>query len=408
MQIYLVGGAVRDQLLGLEIKDRDHVVVGATPEQMLAQGYQQVGKSFPVFLHPDSHQEYALARTERKAGHGYTGFDVCADPSVTLEADLLRRDLTINAIAQAQDGSLTDPYGGQQDLEKRLLRHVSGAFVEDPLRVLRVARFAARFHSLGFTVADETLALMRQLAESGELAHLTPERVWSETERALCGPTPRVYFEVLHACGALTVLMPELAALAGVPQPPAHHPEVDSLEHTLLTLNRAAALSPSVTIRFAALVHDLGKALTPREQWPQHIRHEQLGREPLLALCQRLKVPNACAELAEIACVQHLKVHRAKELKPQTLLKLFDRVDAWRKPERFADLLLVCQADAQGRQGFEQRPYPQADYLSQALAVANRVQVRPIVEAGFKGPAIKAELARQRIEALSRYKADAQ
>lgn len=404
MQIYLVGGAVRDRLLGLEIKDRDHVVVGATPQQMLDLGYEQVGKSFPVFLHPKSHQEYALARTERKAGHGYTGFEICADPNVTLDEDLIRRDLTVNAIAEAEDGSLIDPYGGQQDIERRVLRHVSEAFVEDPLRVLRVARFAARFHHLGFTVAPETLTLMQQLAESGELSHLTPERVWQETERALCGPTPRVYFDVLESCGALNALMPELALLRGVPQPQAHHPEIDSLEHTYLTLERAAELSPELTVRFAALTHDLGKALTPEEELPRHIMHEQRGLAPLKQLCERLKVTNACRELAQIACAQHLNGHRALELKPATLLKLFDKVDAWRKPERFQQFLLVCQADAQGRQGLKEKPYPQADYLNQALTIANEVQVRPIVEEGFKGPAIKAELSKRRIERLKEFK----
>ncbi|TKB56775.1 multifunctional CCA addition/repair protein [Ferrimonas aestuarii] len=404
MQIYLVGGAVRDRLLGLEIKDRDHVVVGATPQQMLDLGYEQVGKSFPVFLHPKSHQEYALARTERKAGHGYTGFEICADPNVTLDEDLIRRDLTVNAIAEAQDGSLIDPYGGQQDIERRVLRHVSEAFVEDPLRVLRVARFAARFHHLGFTVAPETLTLMQQLAESGELSHLTPERVWQETERALCGPTPRVYFEVLESCGALNALMPELALLRGVPQPQAHHPEIDSLEHTYLTLERAAELSPELTVRFAALTHDLGKALTPEEELPRHIMHEQRGLAPLKQLCERLKVTNACRELAQISCAQHLNGHRALELKPATLLKLFDKVDAWRKPDRFQQFLLVCQADAQGRQGLKDKPYPQADYLNQALTIANEVQVRPIVEEGFKGPAIKAELSKRRIKRLTEFK----
>ncbi|BDY06487.1 multifunctional CCA addition/repair protein [Ferrimonas sp. YFM] len=401
MEIYLVGGAVRDQLLGLEVKDRDHLVVGATPEQMLALGYQSVGKSFPVFLHPQTHEEYALARTETKAGHGYTGFEVCSDPEVTLEQDLLRRDLTVNAIAMDSQGQLHDPYQGQKDLDARVLRHVSPAFVEDPLRVLRVARFAARFHPQGFTVAEDTLALMAELADSGELSHLTPERVWSEAERALAGPCPWVFFEVLHRCGALSVLMPELAALDGVPQPEAHHPEIDSLVHTLMVLKRASELSDSVAVRFAALTHDLGKALTPQHEWPRHIAHETRGLAPLADLCQRLKVPNAPRELAEIGCRWHLHGHRALELKPTTLLKLFDGVDAWRKPERFEQFILVCQADAQGRMGLEQRPYPQAAWLRQALSLANQIEVKPIVQAGFKGGAIKTELTRRRTQALA-------
>lgn len=400
MEIYLVGGAVRDQLLGLEVKDRDHLVVGATPEQMLALGYQSVGKSFPVFLHPETHEEYALARTETKSGHGYTGFDVCSDPEVTLEQDLLRRDLTVNAIAMDSDGQFHDPYQGQQDLDARVLRHVSPAFVEDPLRVLRVARFAARFHPQGFTVAEETLSLMTELARSGELSHLTPERVWNETERALAGPCPWVFFDVLHRCGALEVLMPELADLDGVPQPQAHHPEGDTLVHTLMVLRRASELSGSVPVRFAALTHDLGKALTPREEWPRHIAHEKRGLKPLATLCQRLKVPNAPRELAEIACQWHLHGHRALELKPATLLKLFDGVDAWRKPERFEQFILVCQADAQGRLGLEQQPYPQAGWLRDALALASQIEVKPIIQAGFKGGDIKLELTRRRTQAL--------
>ncbi|TKB51437.1 multifunctional CCA addition/repair protein [Ferrimonas sediminicola] len=401
MQIYLVGGAVRDQLLGLEVKDRDHLVVGATPEQMLDLGYQSVGKSFPVFLHPQTQEEYALARTETKSGHGYTGFEVCSDPDVTLEQDLLRRDLTVNAIAMDDQGRLHDPCHGQADLDARVLRHVSPAFVEDPLRVLRVARFAARFHPQGFRVADETLALMAELASSGELAHLTPERVWNETERALAGPCPWVYFEVLHACGALKVLMSELADLEGVPQPKAHHPEVDTLRHTLMVLKRASELSGSVSVRFAALTHDLGKALTPQAGWPSHIGHEQRGLAPLARLCQRLKVPNAPRELAEIGCRWHLHGHRALALKPATLLRLFDGIDAWRKPQRFEEFVLVCQADAQGRLGMEDSPYPQGQWLRDALRLANQIEVRPIIQAGFSGGEIKAELTRRRTQVLA-------
>ncbi|MBW3164574.1 multifunctional CCA addition/repair protein [Ferrimonas balearica] len=405
MQIYLVGGAVRDELLGLKVKDRDHLVVGASAEQMSALGYRQVGKSFPVFLHPKSGEEYALARTEKKVGHGYGGFDFDAAPTVTLEEDLVRRDLTINAMARDEQGVIHDPYNGRADLDARLLRHVSDAFVEDPLRVLRVARFAARFHGLGFTVADETLALMQQLSDSGELDYLSAERVWQETERALGEPHPEVYFEVLERCHALPRLFPELAALSGVPQPPQWHGGLDAWQHTLMALQQAVALGASGAERFAVLVHDLGKGLTPAEQWPRHIGHEHAGIKPVQALCQRLRVPNEWRELALLVAELHLKVHRAEELKPATLVRLFDQLDGWRKPERFAQVLRCCQCDAQGRPGQTEAPYPAADYLQAALAEANQVAVKAVVADGFTGAAIRDELGRRRTDALARWKA---
>ncbi|MBY5923400.1 multifunctional CCA addition/repair protein [Ferrimonas balearica] len=405
MKIYLVGGAVRDELLGLTVKDRDHLVVGASAEQMSALGYRQVGKSFPVFLHPKSGEEYALARTERKAGHGYGGFDFDAAPTVTLEEDLIRRDLTINAMAQDEQGNIYDPYGGQADLANRLLRHVSDAFVEDPLRVLRVARFAARFHHLGFTVAEETLTLMQKLSDSGELDYLSAERVWQETERALGEPNPEIYFQVLSQCHALSHLFPELAALVGVPQPEQWHGGLDAWEHTMKALTQAVALGAGGAERFAVLVHDLGKALTPADQWPRHIGHEHAGLRPIRALCERLRVPNEWRDLALLVGEMHLNVHRARELKPATLVRLFDKLDAWRKPARFAQLLRCCQCDAQGRPGQESTPYPAADYLQAALAEANRVAVKDVVADGFSGADIREELGKRRTEVLVRWKA---
>lgn len=406
MKTYLVGGAVRDQLLGHPYHERDWVVVGATPEQMLANGFQQVGADFPVFLHPQTHEEYALARTERKQGHGYTGFTVHAATDVTLEQDLLRRDLTINAIARDEDGNLIDPYHGQRDLEQRVLRHVSPAFAEDPLRVLRVARFAARYRQYGFTIAPETQHLMQQLAHAGELAHLTPERVWKETSRALSGAMPHIYFQTLRDCGALAALFPELDALFGVPNPAQWHPEIDTGIHTLMVLQQASMLSAELPVRFAALVHDLGKAKTPLDKWPSHRGHEQLGLSPVRQLCQRLRVPNPCTELALLVTEFHGHIHRAKELRPQTLLKLFNQCDVWRRPERFAGLLLACEADARGRTGYEQHPYPQADYVRQALTAAQQVDVKAIVAAGYQGAAIREQLEQQRLTAITRVKGE--
>lgn len=388
MKTYLVGGAVRDKLLGLPVQDRDYVVVGATPEEMTALGFKPVGADFPVFLHPETKEEYALARTERKSGRGYKGFTVYAAPDVTLEDDLRRRDLTINAMAMDESGQLIDPYGGKRDLEQGILRHVSPAFVEDPLRVLRVARFAARYAARGFHVADETLALMRAMSAGGELDELTPERVWTETEKALGEETPQRYFEVLHECGALARLFPEIDALFGVPQPRESHPEVDTGVHTLLVLGQAARLSTEARIRFAALMHDVGKGTTPREQWPQHIGHEERGAEIIERFCQRWRVPNEYRELAVSVARYHGYVHRALELRPGTLLDVLEALDAFRRPERLEAFLAACEADFRGRPGYEGRPYPQAEILRRALAAARAVNA-----AVLAGPA-----ARQRAD----------
>ncbi|MCW8330344.1 multifunctional CCA addition/repair protein [Photobacterium sp. SDRW27] len=400
MQTYLVGGAVRDALLGLTVKDKDWVVVGATPQQMLDLGYSQVGSDFPVFLHPKTKQEFALARTERKSGKGYTGFICHSAPDVTLEQDLMRRDLTINAIAQADDGSLFDPYNGQQDLANKQLRHVSPAFVEDPLRVLRVARFAARFAHLGFTVAPETLALMQDMVVAGELHALTPERVWKEWEKSLSSKNPEVFIKVLRQCGALGIIMPEIDALFGVPQPEQWHPEIDTGLHTVLVAEQAAKLTSDTTTRFAAQVHDLGKALTPKEEWPSHKEHCQTGLAAIKALCQRLRVPNDYRDIALVVCAQHTKIHHAMELRPSTFIKIFDQIDAWRKPERIEQLALCCRADVRGRTGCEQETYPQGDILQAAFSAAQGVAVKPIVEAGFTGKAIKEQLALRRADAV--------
>ena len=401
MKTFLVGGAVRDALLNLPVKDKDWVVVGATPEMMLAQGYQQVGRDFPVFLHPKSREEYALARTERKSGSGYTGFVTWSSPDVTLEQDLQRRDLTINAIARSTDGKLIDPYHGQRDIEARLLRHVSPAFEEDPLRVLRVARFAARFAHLNFRVADETQALMRDMAQSGELAHLTPERVWKETEKALESTNPQVYFQVLRDCGALQILFPELDALFGVPAPAKWHPEIDTGVHTLMTLAMAAALSDRVDVRFATLFHDVGKALTPPEKWPSHHGHGPAGLPIVEQLCQRLRVPNAMRDLALLVTEFHDVVHTIERQSAESLVALFDRLDAWRKPQRVEQIALTSEADARGRAGLENMPYPQGDYLRQAFALAQAVPTKAVVDAGFKGADVREELTRRRIAAVA-------
>ncbi|MFM2483218.1 multifunctional CCA addition/repair protein [Celerinatantimonas sp. YJH-8] len=397
MQIYLVGGAVRDQLLDLPVHDCDYVVVHATPEQMIQQGYTQVGKSFPVFLHPKTGEEYALARTERKTGTGYTGFECQFGPEVSLETDLQRRDLTINAMAQASDGTIIDPFGGQFDLEHRLLRHVSHAFEEDPLRVLRVARFAARFAHLGFTIADETLQLMAQMATSGELDSLTPERIYKELEKALQSPSPQVFIEVLRQVGALTIIFPEIQNLFGVPAPAHWHPEIDSGIHTLLTLSQATQLSDRVEVRFAALCHDLGKALTPRENWPSHKGHDLRGVPLVEQLCDRLKVPNHCRELAVLCCRWHIQIHKQGELEPTQILDILDGCDAWRKPQRFEAILQVCHADIRGRRGHEQDTYPQAGLMQHYLQTLSQIPIQPIVAAGFKGVQIREQLRAQRL-----------
>ena len=405
MRVYLVGGAVRDRLLGRAVGERDWVVVGATPAELTGEGYTPVGKDFPVFLHPKSKEEYALARQERKVAPGYHGFTTVFSPDVTLEEDLRRRDLTINAMAEDADGRIVDPYGGQRDLAQRLLRHVSDAFAEDPVRVLRVARFAARYADAGFQIAPETAALMAQMTASGEIAALTPERVWRETARALLEPRPDVYFEILRACGALEVVMPELAALHGVPQPPKWHPEVDTFVHVMLALRYAAQRRAPLTVRYAVLLHDLGKALTPQAHWPSHHGHEELGQAPIEKLSQRLRAPNDCRELAVLTARQHTLVHRALELRPATLMKLFAETDALRRPERFAELLLACECDARGRAGLESRPYPQADYLRQAHAAAAAANLGPEERAGLVGPQIGAALQERRLAAVTELRA---
>ncbi|WP_028449980.1 multifunctional CCA addition/repair protein [Chitinibacter tainanensis] len=402
MQIYRVGGAVRDRLLGLPVKDVDWVVVGATPAAMLAQGFQPVGKDFPVFLHPDTHEEYALARLERKSGHGYTGFEVHASPDVTLEEDLLRRDLTINAMAEDADGQLIDPYGGQADLAARTLRHVSPAFAEDPVRILRLARFAARF---GFATAPETMALMRQMVAAGEVDHLVPERVWQEIAKGLLEARPSLMFAALRESGALARIAPELDALWGVPQRADYHPEVDTGLHTMLVLDYAAAQGWPLATRFAALCHDLGKALTPADVLPRHIQHEMRGVPQVEALCQRLRVPSECRDLAVLTCREHTLVHTAFELRPATVWQLLQRCDALRRPERFGQLLDACLADARGRWAFEDCAYPQADYLRALLAAAAAVNAGAIATACADKRQIPQAVEAARIEAIAAAKA---
>ncbi len=401
MQVYLVGGAVRDQLLNYPVKDKDYVVTGATIEQMLELGYQQVGQSFPVFLHPTNKQEYALARTERKQGSGYTGFTCEFTPDITLEEDLLRRDLTINAMAMDDDGKIYDPFDGQSDLKNKLLRHVSDAFIEDPLRVLRVARFAARYHHLGFKVAPETLSLMTKIVEAGEVNALVAERVWQETESALKEQNPQVFFEVLRECGALKVIMPELDVLWGVPNPPKWHPEIDTGIHTMLVVKQAQMLSNDLAVRFASLCHDFGKGLTNPENYPHHRGHEKMGLKPIKAFCQRLRVPNEPRDLALLLSEFHTHTHRAFELRPDTLVKLFNKLDAWRKPQRFEQFLICCTADMRGRTGFETAEYKQTDFLRSMFKVANSINIQDIVKAGFQGAEIREQLNQRRVEAIA-------
>jgi tRNA nucleotidyltransferase (CCA-adding enzyme) len=399
MRIYLVGGAVRDKLLGRPVEERDWVVVGATYEIMEARGFRQVGKDFPVFLHPETHEEYALARTERKAGRGYTGFTVHASPDVTLEQDLERRDLTINAMAQAEDGAIIDPFRGREDLARGVLRHVSYAFVEDPLRLLRVARFAARF---GFHVAPETNELMGEMVRCGEIDYLVPERVWKELERALGEPRPSRFFQVLRACGALARLFPEIDRLFGVPQPRQHHPEIDVGVHTLLVLEQAGRLTDDRAARFSALTHDLGKGLTPPEEWPRHLGHEERGIGLVRELCGRLRAPNQYRALAELVARYHGDCHRATELRPATLLNILTALDALRRPGRLAAFLAACQADSQGRPGYEEGPYPQADIFRRALKAVRSVSARPLQEGGLTGAALGEALHRQHVEVIGR------
>lgn len=400
MRVYLVGGAVRDRLLGLEAKDRDYVVVGSTPQEMAALGFKPVGADFPVFLHPQTKEQYALARTERKTGTGYKGFTVYSAPDVTLEDDLRRRDLTINAMAQADDGTLIDPFGGAEDLRNGLLRHVSPAFAEDPVRILRVARFAARYAKWGFHVAHSTNALMRHMVETGEVDALVPERVWMELEGALAEDRPSAFFKVLRGCGALDRLFPEIASLFGVPQPEQHHPEIDTGVHAMLVLDAAARLSPDSRVRFAALMHDLGKGLTPREEWPRHIGHEEAGADLIRGFCQRLRAPNDYRDLAVLVARYHGRCHRAAELTPATLLETLEAIDAFRRPDRVELFLLACEADSRGRPGFEDRPYPQADRVRQAFAAARAVVAADVIDAGAKGAALGERIRQQRIDAI--------
>ncbi|OHX10749.1 multifunctional CCA addition/repair protein [Chromobacterium sphagni] len=389
MDIYIVGGAVRDRLLNLPVKDRDWVVVGATPEQMLNQGFRPVGKDFPVFLHPDTQEEYALARTERKIAKGYHGFTFHTASDVTLEQDLARRDLTINAIAEAADGSLTDPYHGQADLRAGILRHVSAAFAEDPVRILRLARFAARFD---FAVAPETMALMRRMVDNGEADALVAERVWQELAKGLMEDKPSRMILVLRECGALARVLPEVDALFGVPQRADYHPEIDCGDHTMRVLDYAASTSQPLAVRFAALTHDLGKALTPPDVLPRHIGHEIRGTKPLGELCQRLRVPSDCRDLAHITMVHHTKVHQAQELRPATVLKLFKDCDALRRPDRFRLMLDACLADARGRLHFETAAYPQKDYLNDMLAATLQIDAGAIAAGCSDKAAIPATL----------------
>ena len=406
LEIYLVGGAVRDSLLGIEPKDRDWVVVGATPQQMLDLGYQAVGKEFPVFLHPETKEEYALARTERKTGPGYHGFEFHASPEVTLEEDLIRRDLTINAMAQDSEGNIINPFNGREDLQDGKLRHVSSAFVEDPVRILRIARYAARFAKWGFHIAHGTHDLMKKMVASGEVDALVAERVWQELERALGENAPQRFFEVLRNCGALARIFPELEALFGVPQPKHHHPEEDSGIHTMMVLEQAAKLSPDTRVRFAALVHDLGKGTTPKEEWPRHIEHEARGVPLVEALCNRLRVPKEYRELAVLVTREHLNYHRAAELRPETMQTMLERIDAFRRPERLEQFLLACEADSRGRPGFEDHHFEQPTIYRLAYQVTNNISAKQVVDKGVSGKAVGEELRRLRIEAIKQLKAN--
>jgi len=404
MEVYLVGGAVRDRLLGRPVHERDWVVVGARPQDLERDGFVSVGREFPVFLHPTTHEEYALARLERKVAPGYRGFTTQFSPEVTLEEDLKRRDLTINAMAESPSGEIIDPYGGRRDVEARLLRHVSEAFVEDPVRILRVARFAARYAELGFRVADETLELMRRMTASGEVDALVSERVWQETERALGESRPEVYFETLRSCGALRVIFPEIDALFGVPQPAKWHPEVDTGVHVMLAVRYSAGVGASTAVRYAALTHDLGKALTPKDMLPSHRGHEEAGVALVEALSERLKVPNGFRELAVLTSRHHALVHRAAELRPTTLLTLLETVDAFRRPERFAELLLACECDKRGRTGLEDQPYPQREYLLAARDAAAAVTLSEQERAGLQGRAIGEKIREKRLAAVAAVK----
>ncbi|HEB82947.1 MAG TPA: multifunctional CCA addition/repair protein [Gammaproteobacteria bacterium] len=404
MKTYLVGGAVRDEILGYPFSEKDWVVVGATVDDMLAAGFQQVGKDFPVFLHPQTKEEYALARTERKTAAGYKGFEVHASPDVTLEEDLRRRDLTINAIAKDENGNYIDPYHGIDDINNKVLRHVSDAFAEDPVRILRVARFLARYAHLGFTVADETMDLMKAMVEAGEVDALVPERIWQEMQKALTEKTPVKFIEVLRECGALKKIIPELDRLFGVPQPEEHHPEIDTGIHTLMVLEQACRLSPDADVRLAALLHDLGKGTTPKQEWPRHIGHEARGAKIVKKVCARLRVPNDYRDLAERVACLHLHYHRALELKPSTVVKTLVQVDAYRKPARFEKFLLACEADARGRPGYENRDFPQGDFLRQAYQVSKAVDVAALREQGYENRELAEKITEARVKAVAELK----
>lgn len=402
MQTYLVGGAVRDKLLGYPVVEKDWVVVGSNEKSMLAEGFKRVGKDFPVFLHPKTGDEHALARTERKSGEGYYGFEIDSNDTVTLEDDLIRRDLTINAMALDDNDQLYDPYNGQADLKNRLLRHISPAFSEDPLRILRVARFAARYHHLGFTIAEETQKLMHSLSKSGELNSLVAERVWKETERALGERSPQVYFLTLRDCGALTTLFPELDCLWGIPNPEKWHPEIDTGVHTMMVLQQCAKLTECAVTRFAALCHDLGKGITPKNLWPSHKGHEKAGVKIIEALCDRLKVPNNYRKLAKLVSEFHLHLHRIEELKPKTIVKLLEQSNAFKESRVFEQYMLACEADFRGRTGFEEREYPQAEIMHKALEACRDISTREIINQGYSGQQIGEEIHRQRVSRIKR------
>jgi len=404
LNVFLVGGAVRDQLLNVDSKDNDYLVVGSTRAKMLELGFTPVGKDFPVFLHPNTKEEYALARTERKNGHGYSGFTCYAEPDVTIEQDLMRRDLTINAIARSSSGELIDPYKGVEDIKNKLLRHVSPAFSEDPLRVLRVARFAARYYALGFSIAPETLALMGTIAQQGELKNLTAERIWQEFAKTLNEDHPEIFFQSLRQCGALKIIWPELDALWGVPNPAKWHPEICSGIHTMMVLQQAVKFSPKISVRFAALCHDLGKGITPETRWPSHQGHEKSGLPLVELICQKLRIPNDIKWLSLKVCEFHLHCHKALELKPSTLLSLFNSLDLWRKPEQFQDFLLACKADFYGRKNFEQREYPQFEYLKNTAKAAQSVTAEAFVQQGLTGIAIKNAMQQQRLNQITHVK----
>lgn len=403
MKTYLVGGAVRDLLLHRPIKEKDWVVVGETPESMLAKGFKPVGKDFPVFLHPETHDEYALARTERKTAPGYKGFAVHASPDVTLEEDLIRRDLTINAMAMNEDGVLIDPYQGRKDLEQRIFRHISPAFAEDPVRILRVGRFAARYAHLGFTLAPETLVLMKQMVDNGETDHLVAERVWAELHKALLEPTPSAFFYTLKDCKALNSVFPEIANLFGVPQPEKYHPEIDTGVHSLMALDQAALLSDKAEVRLAALLHDLGKGLTPPADWPSHHGHEQKGLPLLDAMCERLRVPKQFKTLSQQVMRYHTHCHRAADLRAGTLVDMLQNLGAFKPNHRLQDFLLACEADMKGRTGFEHKAYPQADYLAKIAKMAADVDISEIIDSDLKGQAIGAAIRQLRINAVKQY-----